>query len=52
LLQATSKLALRAQTVEVADLPLRQDLSAKNVLMTAQRNFCLGNTLFKIGKKQ
>jgi len=26
-----------------ADLPLRQDLLAKNVLMTAQRNFCLGN---------
>ena len=38
-----SKLALRAQTVDIADLPLRQDLLAKNVLMTAQRNFCLGN---------
>jgi hypothetical protein len=37
------KLALRAQTVQIADLPLRQDLLAKNVLMTAQRNFCLGN---------
>ncbi|MCD6138458.1 MAG: hypothetical protein J7J91_07815, partial [Deltaproteobacteria bacterium] len=31
------------QTVDIADLPLRQDLLAKNVLMTAQRNFCLGN---------
>jgi hypothetical protein len=30
-------------TAEIADLPLRQDLLAKNVLMTAQRNFCLGN---------
>jgi len=40
------KLALRAQTVEIANLPLRQDLLAKNVLMTAQRNFCLGNSLF------
>ena len=38
-----SKLALRAQAVDIADLPLRQDLLAKNVLMTAQRNFCLGN---------
>ncbi len=25
--------------------PLRQNLFAKNVLMTAQRNFCLGNSL-------
>jgi len=39
-----SKLALRAQTVDIADLPLRQDLLAKNVLMTAQRNFCLGSS--------
>jgi len=39
-----SKLALRAQTVDIADLSLRQDLLAKNVLMTAQRNFCLGNS--------
>jgi hypothetical protein len=45
LLQAISKLALRAQTVDIADLLLRQDLLAKNVLMTAQRNFCLGNSL-------
>jgi len=44
LLQAMSKLALRAQTVDIADLPLRQDLLAKNVLMTAQRNFCLGSS--------
>jgi len=42
-----SKLALRAQTVDIADLPLRQDLLAKNVLMTAQRNFCLGNSPLK-----
>jgi hypothetical protein len=27
------------QTVEIASLPLRQDLLAKNVLMTAQRDF-------------
>jgi len=40
------KLALWAQTVEIANLLLRQDLFAKNVLMTAQRNFCLGNSLF------
>jgi len=40
-----SKLALRAQAVDIADLPLRQDLLAKNVLMTAQRNFCVGNGL-------
>jgi len=39
LLQAISKLALRAQTVEIAGLPLRQDLLTKNVLMTAQRDF-------------
>ena len=38
------KLALWAQTVEIAHLPLRQDLFAKNVLMTAQRNLCLGNS--------
>jgi hypothetical protein len=49
LLQAISKLALRAQTVEIANLPLRQDLFAKNVLMTAQRNFCLGNTPLRSG---
>jgi len=48
LLQAIPKLALQAQTVGIANLPLRQDLLAKNVLMTAQRNFCLGNSPFKI----
>jgi len=32
-----SKLAFRAQTVDIAYLPLRQDLFAKNVLMAAQR---------------
>ena len=40
-----SKLAFRAQTVDIAYLPLRQDLFAKNVLMTVQRDFCLGNSL-------
>jgi flavin-binding protein dodecin len=39
-----SKLPLRAQTVDITDLPLRHDLLARNVLMTAQRNFCLGNS--------
>ena len=33
----------KAQTVEIAYLPLRQDLLAQNVLKTAQRNFYLGN---------
>ena len=51
-LHFVSKLALRAQTVEVADLPLRQDLLAKNVLMTAQRNFCLGNNPSSINNRQ
>ena len=40
-----SKLAFRAQTVDIAYLPLRQDLFAKNVLMTAQRDLGLGNSL-------
>jgi len=40
-----SKLAFRAQTVDTAYLPLRQDLFAKNVLMTAQKNSRLGNSL-------
>jgi len=44
-LHFVSKLALLAQTVQTADLPLRQDLLAKNVLMTAQKKFCLGNSL-------
>jgi len=40
-----SKLAFRAQTVDIAYLPLRQDLFAKTVLMTAKWNFRLGNSL-------
>jgi hypothetical protein len=32
LLQAMPKLALRAQTVDIANLPLRQDVLAKNRL--------------------
>ncbi len=40
-----SKLAFRAQTVDIAYLPLHQDFLAKNVLMTAQRDFCFGNSL-------
>jgi len=40
-----SKLAFRAQTVDIAYLPLHQDLLAKKVLMTAQTDFCLGNSL-------
>jgi len=43
-----SKLAFRAQTVDIAYLPLRQDLFAKNVLMTAQMDFCLGNSLYEL----
>jgi len=43
-----SKLAIRAQTVDIAYLPLRQDLLAKNVLMTAQRDFRLGNSLLRL----
>ena len=39
-----SKLALRAQTIDIAYLPLHQDLLTKNVSMTAQRNFGLGNS--------
>jgi len=42
-----SKLAFRAQTVDIAYLPLRQDFLAKNVLMTAQRDFRLGNSPLK-----
>jgi hypothetical protein len=38
------------QTVAIASLPLRQDLLAKNVLMTTQRDFLFGllNLLSKI----
>ena len=43
-----SKPAFRAQTVDIACLPLRQDLLTKNVLMTAQRDFRLGNSPFGI----
>jgi hypothetical protein len=44
-----AKLALWAQAVQIARLTLRQDLLAiaKNVLMTAQRNCCLGNNLLR-----
>jgi len=42
-----SKLALRAQTVDIAYLPLRQDFLARNVLMTAQSDFCLGNRRYR-----
>jgi len=51
-LQAMSKLAFRAQTVDIAYLPLRQDLLAKNVLMTAQRDFSLGNSLYNKNPKK
>jgi len=40
-----SKLAFRAQTVDIAYLPLRQDFLAKNVLMTAQRDYGVSNGL-------
>jgi hypothetical protein len=39
------KLAFRAQAVDIAYLPLRQDFLAKNVLMTSQRDFGLDNSL-------
>jgi hypothetical protein len=39
-----SKLALRAQTVDIAYLPAKS-LLAKVVLMTAQRDFRLSNSL-------
>jgi hypothetical protein len=42
-----SKLTLRAQTVDIAYLPLRQDLLAKSVLMTAKSDFGLGNNPLK-----
>jgi hypothetical protein len=43
LFQSIPKLALRAQTVGIAFLSLRQDLLAKNVSMSAQKDFPLGN---------
>jgi hypothetical protein len=41
------KLPLQGVVVDIAYLPLRQDFLAKNVLMTAQRDFRLGNSLWK-----
>ena len=46
-----SKLAFRAQTVDIACLPLRQDFLVKNVLMTTQRDFGLGNSLQRFDPK-
>jgi len=43
------KLALRAQTAGIAFLSLRQDLRIKNVSMSAQKDFCLGNNPFSSG---
>jgi hypothetical protein len=43
-----SKLAFRAQTIDIDCLPLRQGLLAKVILMTAQRDFGLGNNLLTI----
>jgi hypothetical protein len=40
-----SKLAFRAQAVDIGYLPLRQDFLAKVVLMSAQRDLVLGNSL-------
>ena len=45
---ACPKLALRAQTVDIAALTLRQHLLAKNALMPAQRNFSLGNSPLRL----
>jgi hypothetical protein len=42
LLQAMPKLALRAQTVGIAVLPLSQDLWTKNVSMNRSKGFSLG----------
>jgi hypothetical protein len=47
-----SKLALRAQKVGIGCLPLRQDFLAKNVLMTTQRDLCLGNSLLTTDKSE
>jgi hypothetical protein len=43
-----SKLAFRAQAVDIAYLPVRQDLLAKNVLMTGQRDSRLGNSWLRV----
>jgi len=37
-----SKLAFRAQTVDIADLPLRQDLSAKKRFNDRSKEFLFG----------
>jgi hypothetical protein len=42
-----SKFAFGPQTVYIAYLPLRQDFLEKNVLMTAQRDYGLGNSLLR-----
>jgi len=42
-----SKLAFMAQTVDIAYLPFRQDFLAKNVLVTVQKDFHLGNSPLK-----
>jgi len=44
LFQAIPKLALRAQTVGIAFLSLRQDLWIKNVSMSDQKDLQLGKT--------
>jgi len=44
-----SKIAFRAQTVDIACFPLRQDFLAKNVSMTAQRDYGLGNSPIGLG---
>jgi hypothetical protein len=43
-----SKLAVRTQTVDIAYLPLRQDLLARNGLMTVKRDLVFGNSLFTL----
>jgi SNF2 family DNA or RNA helicase len=44
-----SKLALRAQKVDITDLPLRQDFLTKNASITAQTDFSLGNSPSRSG---
>jgi hypothetical protein len=43
LFQTIPKLTFRAQTVGIAFLSLRQDLKAKKVSISAQKDFRLGN---------
>jgi hypothetical protein len=45
-----SKLAFRAQAVDIASLPAKS-LLAKKVLMTAQRDLCLGNSMYILDKR-